>query len=131
MKISIDFDGTVVEHRYPDVGPDVPHAAEVLRELATVGHKLILFTMRDEEELETAVQWFEKNNIPLFGVNTDPEQKSWTSSPKAYAELNIDDRDICCPLVYPPSGERPYVDWKAVAAELRNRGILPQVVFGP
>ena len=44
MVISIDFDGTVVEHRYPKIGEEIPHATETLRKLMEDGHKLVLWT---------------------------------------------------------------------------------------
>jgi hypothetical protein len=56
-----------------------------------------------------------QHGIPLMGVNENPSQKSWTSSPKAYAQLYIDDAALGTPLVYPESSsERPYVDWAAI-----------------
>lgn len=47
--IAIDFDGTVVDHRFPDVGPDAPGALPVLRKIVEKGHKIILWTMRSGE----------------------------------------------------------------------------------
>ena len=92
----MDFDGTVVEHQYPAIGPDVPHAVDCLRTLAFEGHKLILFTMRSGPELEQAVAWYRRNKIPLYSVNENPEQFTWTTSPKAYADLYIDDLALGC-----------------------------------
>lgn len=130
MKIAIDFDGTCVKHAYPDIGKDIG-AVPVLKALADVGHKLILFTMRSNESsdgnvLDAAVEWFKQNDIPLHGINTDPDQKSWTGSPKAYAELYIDDRGLGMPLIS-PDGEKPYVDWGACERLLREIGALPEM----
>ncbi len=47
--IAIDFDGTVVEHKYPEVGRDVPDAVRVLRMLRENDVQLILWTMRSGE----------------------------------------------------------------------------------
>lgn len=129
MKIAIDFDGTCVKHAYPKIGEDIG-AVPVLKALADVGHKLILFTMRsngtaDGDVLDAAVKWFKQNDIPLHGVNIDPDQKSWIASPKAYAELYIDDRGWGIPLIS-PNGERPYVDWGACERLLQEIGVLPQ-----
>ena len=33
MTIAVDFDGTIVEHRYPEIGPELPFATETLRML--------------------------------------------------------------------------------------------------
>ncbi|WPJ72121.1 hypothetical protein DEEACLCL_00104 [Salmonella phage CRW-SP2] len=122
MIIAIDFDGTCVAHEYPKVGRDIG-AVPVLKSMVQKGHQLVLFTMRSGEELEDAVWWFRSHDIPLFGVNTNPTQKSWTDSPKAYAQMYIDDAALGCPLVYPDSG-RPYVAWGAVEYMLQQRGIL-------
>jgi len=116
MIIAVDFDGTCVNHAYPLIGRDIG-AVPVLRALADQGHKLILHTMRSGRPLEAAVNWFKTQGIPLFGINTNPEQASWTTSPKPHADLYIDDAALGAPLIHPAKG-RPYIDWVAVAAML-------------
>ena len=152
MTIAIDFDGTCVTHEFPMVGKDIG-AVPVLKELVNNGHKLILFTMRSNVSspisedpkihsvsgnyLDDAIEWFNKNGIELYGIQTNPTQKSWTHSPKAYAEIYIDDAALGCPLIqdyigHPDgtySGEpmpdgRPYVDWGVVKRYLQFRGLL-------
>lgn len=111
MYIAIDFDGTCVTHEYPRVGKDIG-AVPVLKMFIEAGHKLILNTMRSGKELADAVKWFEDNNIPLYGANENPTQKSWTASPKVYAHLYIDDAALGCPLKIDPNvSGRPFVDW--------------------
>ncbi|MFA5066981.1 MAG: hypothetical protein WC466_02915 [Candidatus Izemoplasmatales bacterium] len=120
MEIVIDFDGTVVLHDYPDVGSDIG-AVPVLKKLVENKHKLILFTMRDKETLEDAVKWFEKNKIPLYGIQTNPTQHQWTESPKAYGQLIIDDAALGCPLKTDPKiHPRPFVDWLKVDEMLKK-----------
>ncbi len=46
MTIYLDFDGTVVEHHYPEIGAPNPHALRVIGKLQTAGHQLILNTYR-------------------------------------------------------------------------------------
>lgn len=119
MDIVIDFDGTCVTHRYPETGSEIG-ATSVLRELADAGHRLILFTMRADNRrhgirlLQDAVEWFAERDIPLYGIQTNPSQSAWTSSPKAFGDLYIDDSALGCPLVFPHDGTRPYVDWTRV-----------------
>ena len=122
MIIAVDFDGTVVTHEFPNVGDDVG-AVDVLKRLVACGHKLILWTMRSGGYLIEARAWFERNNIPLWGINKNPEQHEWTASPKAYAELFIDDAALNVPLIYPDKG-RPYVDWFSVEHLLREKGLF-------
>jgi hypothetical protein len=124
MDILIDFDGTVVTHDFPNVGKDIG-AVAVLKELVKRNHNLILFTMRSEVSLQEAVDWFTRNEIPLYGIQTNPTQRSWTSSPKAYGQLMIDDIALGCPLAFDPSlSGRPFVDWKEVKKILLERRIL-------
>ena len=122
MDILVDFDGTVVTHDYPLVGKEIG-AAPVLKELIVNGHRLILFTMRCDKQLQDAVEWFKSHGIELFGIQINPEQKAWTSSPKAYGQLIIDDICLGIPLVKGPHS-RPYVDWEAVRELLLDRGII-------
>lgn len=112
--IAIDFDGTVVDHRYPDVGPTLPGAVEKIKEISARGVKIILWTMRSGKELADAVKWYADNGIPLFGVNENPEQKSWTQSPKAYAHLYIDDAAFGAPLFQTAEMKRPGINWELV-----------------
>jgi hypothetical protein len=114
MYIAIDFDGTCVTHEYPRVGKDIG-AVPVLKKLTDSGHQLILNTMRSGDELADAIQWFIDNDIPLYGVNENPTQKSWTASPKVYAHLYIDDAALGCPLMFNNAvSNRPFVNWELV-----------------
>ena len=97
MVIAIDFDGTCVTNDYPYIGKGIG-AVPVLKKIVEKGHRIILYTMRDNERLKDAEQWFESNNIPLWGVNNNPAQERWSSSPKIYAHLYIDDAALGVPL---------------------------------
>ena len=124
MIIAIDFDGTCVEHDYPEVGMDVEGAVEVLKALRAKGHRLILFTMRSGSKLDAAVRWFKERKIELWGVNTNPEQKSWTSSVKVHADIYIDDSALGCPLKFIDDAPRPMVDWAKVRERLEYDRVL-------
>lgn len=124
MKICVDFDGTCVTHDYPNVGKPIG-SVPILRRLVEKGHQLILFTMRDREQLNDAVNWFTDNDIPLFGIQTNPEQKNWTSSPKAYGQLYIDDAALGAPLMWDETKSgRAFVDWVQAEEMLMKLGIL-------
>ena len=128
MIINIDFDGTVVKHSFSEIGEDIG-AVPVLKTLVENGHQLILFTMRSDTPkgnyLTQAVNWFKKHDIPLYGIQTNPTQFSWTSSPKSYAQYMIDDSAIGIPLVR-PENERPYVDWKKVIFLLVQEDLITE-----
>lgn len=139
MIFNIDFDGTVCTHDFPKIGKSIG-AERVLKRLTDNGHKLILFTMRSDKEcknistspeilavqgqfLTEAVEWFKQNNIPLWGVQTNPDQKLWTSSPKSYAEVMIDDSALGCPLRFDALlSKRPFVCWETVEQMLEQTG---------
>jgi trehalose-6-phosphatase len=127
MEIAIDFDGTIVEHDYPRVGAPVPNALEVIRKLQMNNHNIILWTMRSNnnksQTLDDAVNYLINNGIKLYGINENPDQRSWSTSPKAYAQLCIDDINAMTPLVQ-IAGKRPYVDWFAIEKWLRARGVI-------
>lgn len=148
MTIAVDFDGTCVTHDFPKVGKNIG-AEIVLKKLADKGHKIILYTMRSHPSekaenaeasgmipttndcLQDAIDWFAKYDIPLYGVNDNPSQHSWTDSPKVYANIYIDDAALGIPLVYEDmkhiydgSVMRPYVGWVRVSELLYESGIL-------
>jgi len=134
MIIAVDFDGTCVTHDFPKVGKDIG-AVPVLKALVRNGHQLILWTMRSDKTkvesedynihnvadayLSHAVNWFKENEIELFGINNNPTQSKWTESPKAYAQIYIDDAALGCPLKYNSEiSDKPFADWDAIAKEL-------------
>jgi len=98
MLIAIDFDGTIVKHRYPEIGPELPFAIETLKKLQTEGHKLILWSVREGDLLNEAVEWCRQRGIEFYAVNRDyPEEeveKNNNFSRKLKVDLFIDDRNI-------------------------------------
>ena len=121
--IAVDFDGTCVTHEYPYMGRDIG-AVPVLRELADAGYRLILHTMRSGRLAKSAAEWFKENGIPLYAVNSNPEQKSWTDSPKVYADLYIDDSALGCPIRFIDGARRPVADWVKIREQLVKDGYL-------
>lgn len=110
----IDFDGTCVYHKFPEVGDEVPGAVETLRWVLSHGGKLVLNTMRSGSFLMEAVAWFDKFKIDLYGINENPTQKKWTTSPKVYANYYIDDAALGTPLHYDEGTQRFCVDWRSM-----------------
>lgn len=122
--IALDFDGTVVTHKYPEIGKDIG-AVPVLKRLADTGCLFVLNSMRSKKNgtLDDAVNWFKKNNIELYGVNKEPNQEKWTDSSKTYAHIYIDDAAFGCPVKYDDNG-RKYVDWNKIERMFEEKGIL-------
>ena len=137
--ILVDFDGTCVKHDFPRIGDDVPGAVETLRALVREGHKIILWTVRSDlaevektpngihskggNYLSQAEKWFSDREIPLYGVNELPGQKSWSTSPKAHGEYCIDDRAVGCPLIRDPI-DRHFVNWQSIRYHLILEGLI-------
>ena len=94
--IAVDFDGTIVEDAYPQIGSPMIFAFETLKELNKDGHRLILWTYRNGNRLEEAVDFCAKKGIEFYAVNKNyPEEKfEGKVSRKINADLFIDDRNI-------------------------------------
>lgn len=137
--IAVDFDDTCVKQKlnskYPEVGITIDKAVEVLHRLVSYKHRLILWTVRDEEKngIGLAVDWYAKHKIPLYGVLKRPEEETIedskamrnSTSPKVRANLYIDDAALGCPLIPADSTFRPYVDWDKAEDLLVQIGYLP------
>lgn len=126
MIIAIDFDGTIVEHKYPDIGKPVPKAFYWMKKWQGAGARLILWTMRadgqrDGDVLTDAVEFCGMHGITFFGINKNPEQHTWTASPKAYAKIYLDDAAYGVPLVKDPNGGKSYVNWEIVGPDIMEK----------
>lgn len=97
MTIAVDFDGTIVRHRYPKIGDEIPFATETLRLLLRDRHRLILWTVREGKLLDEAIEWCRARGVEFYAVNRDfPEEDATGSgfSRKIKADLFIDDRNF-------------------------------------
>ena len=117
--IAIDFDGTICNHEYPDIGFALPYAISYINEFKSMGARIMLWTMRSGESLQQAVEWCKNNGLTFDFVNENPEQLSWTNSHKQYAQLYIDDAAFGCPLKESAKyNSRPHVDWSVVGPKV-------------
>ncbi|MBA3987235.1 MAG: hydrolase [Flavobacteriales bacterium] len=96
LTIAVDFDGTIVENAYPEIGKPKIFAIETLLKLQSDGHRLILWTYRHGKSLEDAVAFCKDNGVHFYAVNKSfPEEKfEHTCSRKISADIFIDDRNI-------------------------------------
>lgn len=96
--IAVDFDGTIVEHRYPEIGKELPFATETLRTLIKEHHRLILWSVREGKLLQDAIDWCHEHGVDFWAVNRDypeeEENKNNHFSRKIKADYFIDDRNI-------------------------------------
>lgn len=98
MIIAVDFDGTIVEHKYPSIGKEIPFAIETLKKLQAERHKLILWSVREGRLLDEAVEFCRERGLEFYAVNRDyPEEEKEHNrhfSRKLKADLFIDDRNL-------------------------------------
>jgi hypothetical protein len=96
IKIAVDFDGTIVEHDFPQIGKEMLFAFLTLKELNKKGARLILWTFRSGKELEEAVEFCRKNGVEFYAVNKNyPEEvMNDNVSRKIDADIFIDDKNL-------------------------------------
>ena len=98
MLIAVDFDGTIVTHKYPAIGEEIPFAVDTLKMLRQDGHKLILWSVREGELLDAAVQWCHERGLEFYAVNRDYPEETTDNNPhfsrKLKVDVFIDDRNI-------------------------------------
>ena len=68
MIIAVDFDGTVVEHRYPEIGEERLFAIDTLKAFMREGHQLVLWSVREGKLLDDAVEWCRQRGVEFYAV---------------------------------------------------------------
>lgn len=103
--IAVDFDGTIVHHRFPSIGEPLPHAFRVLKRLQDAGHRLVLLTCRENEKnrgyLDEAIDYCREHGINFVSANENRREDDFRDHNmvlggcrKVYADYYIDDRII-------------------------------------
>lgn len=111
--IAIDFDGTVVEDKYPEIGKEKLFAFDTLKMLQKDGHRLILWTVRSGRRLEEAVEYCRRNGVEFYAVNESfPNEKLENSSRKILADIFVDDRNV-----------GGFIGWGEVYQQISNKQI--------
>lgn len=114
MLIAVDFDGTIVEHAYPKIGREIPFAIDTLKKIQSECHQLILWTVREGDLLDEAVEFCRQKGLEFYAVNStypNENKESKHFSRKIKAEMFIDDINL---------GGLP--DWGTIY-EIVHRGI--------
>ena len=98
MLIAVDFDGTIVEHRYPEIGREIPFAIDTLKRLRDEHHRIVLWTVREGRLLDEAVAFCRERGLEFYAINRDyPEEEKGQNnhySRKLKADVFIDDRNL-------------------------------------
>jgi hydroxymethylpyrimidine pyrophosphatase-like HAD family hydrolase len=94
MIIAIDFDGTIVEHKYPLIGEIREDAVEVINRLAKK-HEIIIWTCRGSiEDISATIDFLKDNKVKFHGFNQPSKSTNFETSRKIFADIYIDDRQI-------------------------------------
>jgi hypothetical protein len=96
MIIAVDFDGTIVESKYPEIGKEKPFAIQALTHLQQEGNRIILFTSREGELLDEAIAFCHERGLDFYAVNSNdpPEAMFPRHTAKVIADVYIDDRNL-------------------------------------
>ena len=104
--IAVDFDGTLCENQYPDIGRPNRAVLRYIKNKRKNGCKIILWTCRKGELLDNAVNWCKDQELEFDAVNENlPEivEEFGSDTRKIFANMYIDDRAygkyLCAPLV--------------------------------
>jgi len=103
--IAVDFDGTIVEHKFPEIGKLLPYAKQALQRFHELGHEIIIWTCRNQSEplhpewtqahIGAVKEFLDKNKIPYTCINSDsPNIPFYLQSRKVFADVYIDDRNL-------------------------------------
>ena len=94
--IAIDFDGTIVEDAYPNIGKPMIFAFETMKKLQSEGHRLILWTYRTDKKLQEAVDFCKQQGLEFYAINKSYPEEEFDGkiSRKINATFFVDDRNI-------------------------------------
>ena len=128
MIVALDFDGTVVDHAYPDIGEDLGAFPWIQRLVHDYGARILLWTLRDGSELVNAARYMAHNGVRVEASNALPGQHEWSMSPKVHRDLYIGDDALGIPLREGATG-REVVDWER-AGPMTVEWAARWIVFG-
>lgn len=121
MIIAVDFDGTIVENKYPEIGKERLFATDTLKMLIKERHQLVLWSCREGKLLDDAINWCKDRGVEFWAINRDyPEEditKNRHFSRKIKADLFIDDRQV---------GGLP--DWGTIYQMITNNKTYEQII---
>ena len=121
MKIAVDFDGTIAEFMFPEIGLPVLGAFEWMKRWQKAGGRLILWTCRGDKYLADAIGFCRENGVEFEVVNCDTEDRVSLGSNKILANIYVDDAAFGCPLIPATVSSRPMVDWRVVGPEILEK----------
>lgn len=96
--IAVDFDGTLCNSKWPDLGvPNIPLIQTLIKLRRSGSYKLILWTCREGVLLENAVEWCKIQGLEFDAVNANLQaaiDRFGNDSRKISADYYIDDKNM-------------------------------------
>ena len=93
--IAVDFDGTLVENKFPEIGAINTDVWAAVKAAQDIGYRVILWTCRTEDMLEAAIEFCRQNGLEFDEVNHNiPEVIAvyGGDTRKVFANYYLDDR---------------------------------------
>lgn len=90
-----DFDGTIVEDMFPEIGNPVEEVVRHMRGFwnESIYNRIIIWSCRAGDYQSEMMEWLNKNKVPYDYVNENPMVEF--GGRKIFANMYIDDRNIC------------------------------------
>lgn len=94
---AVDFDGTLCENAWPEIGEPNYALIQTLKALRKKGDKVILWTCRTDDRLDEAIAWCKEQDLEFDSVNENLSEiigQFGTESRKVFADVYIDDKAV-------------------------------------
>jgi hydroxymethylpyrimidine pyrophosphatase-like HAD family hydrolase len=114
--IAIDFDGTIAEDKYPEIGPILPMAKNVINKLYRAGHFIIINTCRVGGTMGDVEKFLEEMDVHHHYINTN--------LPSKIREYGVDCRKISADIYIDDKNLMHISDWGIIAEQLTEKGVI-------
>jgi len=97
LVLGIDFDGTIVEEAFPEIGAIKPKTVQLMKDAIKNGHLVIIWTARSGLALKKAKWFLDLNDIPYHYINENPEDPyalRGEQGRKIFCDFYLDDRAV-------------------------------------
>jgi len=104
--IAIDFDGTIVQDKYPDIGNPYPGAIQAINELYDDGYCIIIDSCRARDKEDEMIDWLNRNGVKYCHCNENCRiliRRYSTDCRKISADIYIDDKSLFAPNMENPN----------------------------
>lgn len=96
--IAVDFDGTLCEDKWPDIGEPNTELISYLKKCQKAGDRIILWTCRVGRHLEDAIEWAKEQGLVFNAVNANLQEcidRFGNDCRKVHADKYLDDKNCC------------------------------------